>query len=185
MGSPRSLIALARKMLSLKAKRLDDSAVRRAISTAYYALFHLLTEAATGSFVSPAYPSAAAIRRTFNHQDMRVVSGMFSKGRMPKLFQESAPSPTIPDELKLVARVFVELQIERESADYDPTSPVALEQASLLIEKSEQAFAAWEKVRSTDEARLYLASFLLHKTWDQQPRGTTKPRPEPTEGSPT
>lgn len=184
MGSPQSLIALARKMLSLKAKRLDDSAVRRAISTAYYALFHLLTGEATGLFVSPAHASAAAIRRTFNHQDMRVVSGMFSKGRMPKLFQESVPSRGMADDLKLVARVFVELQIERESADYDPASPVLMEQASQLIEKTEQAFAAWEKVKSTDEARLYLACFLLHKTWDQQPRGT-KNRPDNTNGTST
>jgi hypothetical protein len=59
-----------------------------------------------------------------------------------------------------------------------------MEQASQLIEKTEQAFEAWEKVKNTDEARLYLACFLLHKTWDQQPRGA-KNRPDNTDGNPT
>jgi uncharacterized protein (UPF0332 family) len=184
MGSPQSLLALARKTLSLKAKRLEDSTARRAISTAYYALFHLLTEAATGLFVSTAHPLAGVIRRTFNHPEMRVVSGMFSKGKLPKLFQESAP-PVVSEELKFVAKTFVDLQLERESADYDPLHVVGLEQASQVVEKAEQAFATWTKVNTSDEARLYLACFLLHKTWNQDPRGVTQKRPETPEGNPT
>ncbi len=33
-----------------------------------------------------------------------------------------------------------------------------------------EAFEAWRRIRKTDDARLYLASFLLSKRWDEDPR---------------
>lgn len=183
MSEPRALLALARKLLTLKAKKFGTAPVRRAVSTAYYALFHLLTEAAAGLFVTPGSPHAAALRRTFDHQPMKVASGMVRNGYLPQLFGEKKAF-NLPAGLVAVASAFVDLQAERETADYDSARPVRPEKAAQLVATAEQAFTAWESVNGTDEARLYLASFLLYKTWDQQPRGATKPRPEAAEGNP-
>jgi uncharacterized protein (UPF0332 family) len=184
MSSPRGHLALARKLLSVRAKKFDDAALRRAVSTAYYALFHLLTEAAAGLYVPPSSAHAGAIRRTFNHDPMRAVSGMVSDGNLPRLFGKPG-SFALADDLRAVAKAFVDLQVERENADYEHSRPVRSEKAEMLVAQAERAFASWEKVKNTDEARLYLASFLLHKTWNQDPRGASPKRPDNTEGNPT
>ncbi len=182
MSEPRTLLGLARKLLNVRAKKFGDAAARRAVSTAYYALFHLLNEAATRLFVSAGSQHVGVLRRTFNHDPMRVASGMVSDGNLPKLFGKPG-SFNLASELKAVAEAFVDLQGERETADYDHSRPIRAEKAEELVALAEQAFAAWDKVKNSDEARLYLASFLLHKTWDQQPRGA-KSRPDTPEGSP-
>ncbi len=182
----KEMLAVAKKLLALKAKRHDEEVVRRAVSTAYYSLFHLLTEAATGLYVSPGSPATGVLRRTLNHEPMKAVSGMFSKGNYPKVFQDVAARMPVPEDLKTVAKAFVDLQIEREKADYEFGIKMERAAASLLIEKAEAAFEAWEKVKQTDEARLYLASFLLHKSaWNQDPRGAPAKRPDNTDGNPT
>lgn len=184
MSQPRAHLALARKLLGLRAKKFGDAPLRRAVSTAYYAVFHLLTEAASDLYVAAGSPFAGAIRRCHDHEPMKVVSGMFSMGKLPKLFFGSGGSP-ISEELKTVAKAFVELQIERHTADYDQPNPIPLAKAEMLVAQAERAFEAWEKVKNTDEARLFLASFLLHKTWNQDPRGTPPKRADNTDGNPT
>jgi uncharacterized protein (UPF0332 family) len=184
MSQPRALLALARKLLSLKAKKFEDAQVRRAVSTAYYALFQLLTDAATALIVTPGSPHAGVIRRTFNHEPMRVVSWAISDGKLPKLFGDPK-AYSLSDGLKTVAKAFVDLQGERETADYDHARPFRPEKAAELVTRAEEAFAAWETVKGTDEARLYLSSFLLQKTWNQDARGTPAKRPDNTDGNPT
>lgn len=181
----KEMLAVAQKLLALKGKRLEEEMVRRAVSTAYYALFHLLTEAATGLYVSPGSPAIGVLRRTLNHEPMKAVSGMFSKGHYPKVFQDVASRMPVPEDLKLVAKAFVDLQIEREKADYEFGTRVERAAATLLIERAEAAFKAWERVKNADEARLYLASILLQKTWNQDPRGAPQKRPDNTDGNPT
>ena len=182
----KEMLTVARKLLALKGKRLEEEVVRRAVSTTYYALFHLLTEAATGLYVSSGSPAIGVLRRTLNHEPMKAVSGMFSKGNYPKVFQDVASRMPVSEDLKLVAKAFVDLQIEREKADYEFGIKMERSAATLLIEKAEAAFAAWENVKNSDEARLYLAGFLLYKSaWNQDPRGTPAKRPDNTEGNPT
>lgn len=183
----KEMLAVARELLALKATHHEEEVVRRAVSTAYYSVFHLLTEAATGLYVSPGSPATGVLRRTLNHEPMKAVSGMFSKGNYPKVFQDVASKMPVSADLKVVAKAFVDLQIEREKADYEFGIKMERSEATLLIEKAEKAFEAWEKVKNTDEARLYLASFLLYKSaWNQDPRGTPTPPapPPPPAGSP-
>lgn len=179
MSQPRALLALARKLVSLKAKKLDDAPLRRAISTAYYSLFHLLSDAATELFVAADSPYAGVIRRCHDHKPMKDVSEMFARGNRPKLFQGLA-APAISEELKLVARAFVELQLERHTADYDRQGTTPPAKAMELVDLAERAFRAWETVKGSDEARIYVSSFLLYQsTWNKSPRGEPKPPDNP------
>src|SRR5438105_2170909 len=87
--------------------------LRRAVSAAYYALFHLLTTEAAQNCKHPSQRNRFA--RMFDHGRMKTCSSKVS----------SRPLPTDPAEiliatdLKLVADAFVTLQQARHTADYD------------------------------------------------------------------
>jgi hypothetical protein len=72
--------------------------------------------------------------------------------------------------LKIVANALVTLQQARHEADYDLNRTFRRQETLEFVQTARQAFAAWEKVRKTDDARLYLACFLLWKRWDEDPR---------------
>jgi hypothetical protein len=75
-----------------------------------------------------------------------------------------------PPELQNVADRFVKLQQARHEAEYDLLRPFSRQQALVHAELARDVFADWEKVKKTDDARLYLACFLLWKRWDEEPR---------------
>ena len=185
MSSPRGLLSLARKLLSLRAKRLEDAPPRRAVSTAYYALFHLLTEAAARLYVRDDSELSAVVRRTFNHESMDAASDLFARGQLPRAIIVPGRAAPIPADLKAVCQAFLDLKAARESADYVFAEEMTREEAVEFVDQAGQAFEAWESVKETDAARLFLASFLLYtKTvCDQSPRGTPKRRTGPTEGN--
>lgn len=36
------------------------------------------------------------------------------------------------------------------------------------MDQAKTAFETWEKIKDTDDARLYLACFLLYKQWNKE-----------------
>jgi predicted lipid-binding transport protein (Tim44 family) len=75
-----------------------------------------------------------------------------------------------PGDLKTVANAFVSLQQARHEADYDVSRTFRRQEVLAHVQSARQAFEAWGRVRKTDDARLYLACFLLWKRWDDEPR---------------
>jgi hypothetical protein len=113
--------------------RLDDSttvARRRAVSSAYYALFHgLIAEAVRRTFGDdPARDEDRyTVSRWYNHGEMRTVSQWvirLSRG-------ESVPNGVAvllgnpPPDLVELARAFIQLQEARHEADYDHTANIS------------------------------------------------------------
>jgi hypothetical protein len=72
--------------------------------------------------------------------------------------------------LKRVASSFLTLQEARHEADYDLSRNFRRQEALDLVEPVRQAFEAWSRVRRTDDARVYLACFLLLKRWEKDAR---------------
>jgi len=52
MSLPQDLLAQARLLATKEPRRSRDASFRRSVSTAYYALFHLLTDEASTPFHS-------------------------------------------------------------------------------------------------------------------------------------
>ena len=126
-----------------------ESCMRRAISTAYYAVFHLLTE----DFVShwPFDDQRARLARMFNHQKMR------DAGFLPK----DKNSPTSAETaLMKVKSAFVELQGNRHRADYDLAWSIAGTDVADAIRFAEEIFVKWRSIRHDDAARHYLLSMF-------------------------
>jgi hypothetical protein len=80
----------------------------RAISTAYYALFHRLIEATAARLLSDTNQQKALARR-FSHTEMKKVCQFVTKSPLPPHAAPFLTAPILPD-LAALATVFVKLQ---------------------------------------------------------------------------
>jgi hypothetical protein len=142
--------------------RPKQASLRRAISAAYYALFHLLVDEGSSLVARGNRLNAirALVSRAFAHSEMKAAASSFAGGTpRAAIARALGPSP-VPGELKLVAKSFVQLQEARHWADYDVSRPIYRQQALDLVEMARKAFAAWEDVKKQEAAKLFLVSLL-------------------------
>jgi hypothetical protein len=126
-----------------------SSCMRRAISTAYYAVFHLLIE----DFVEhwEFEDQRARLARMFNHQKMR--DAPFT----PR--DKKNPTP-VEIELVNIITAFGQLQKDRHRADYDLGWNIVETDVADAITLAEDTFAKWRSIRSEDVARHHLLSMF-------------------------
>lgn len=165
MSLPRDLLAQAEHLVTKEPRRPKQASLLRGVSTAYYSLFHMLTEASAGFLVSGNGPGRHdlrhALRRSYVHADMKSISNSFRNGAPPAVWQAAA-GPLSAD-LRQVAGTFVELQEARHEADYDHTRAWTKKEAEDLVRRVRLAFAAWDRVKGDRDASAYLVA-LLAKT---------------------
>jgi len=146
--------------------------LRRAVSAAYYALFHLLIYEASRVFVKDG-DTIGMIARSYGHGDMLKISQNFARGDLPKKLRpllatlNSAERKPIFDRLKSIAQTFVDLQEARHDADYNLRKSFTRNEAETFIELAERAFIDWQMIRNDDLSRIYLACFLINSAWDK------------------
>jgi uncharacterized protein (UPF0332 family) len=169
MSLHADLLDQAKQLAQLDPRRPKQANLRRAVSSAYYALFHLLAWEASALYAAER-GLAARINRTLNHAEMKKASLMIANDKLPKAVQPPGGGYTSPPDLKSVAGIFASLQQARHEADYDLSRAFRRQEALDFVESARQAFEAWERVRRTDDARVYLACFHLWKRWDEDPR---------------
>jgi len=136
-------------------KHPKQASLRRAVSTAYYALFHLLIDDAVGNWGIVRQRSILA--RTFDHGKMRSVCDDHVK----RFY--SAGSPAAGLQLMNVAQTFAELQQRRHTADYDNAFRWSQTYAIEQIDQASAAFGDWRAIRATDEAQDFLLTLFLPK----------------------
>lgn len=153
MTLPSDLLVQAKHLATREPKRPKQASLRRAVSTAYYALFHLLSDDAAALLVRGNPTLRRVARRALSHSDMMTISKSFGSG--------APPSPLVPlvakvsNDLKSVANTFVELQQSRHEADYDMTRSFSRLEALDAVDQASSAFQAWGRIRSSDEARIF------------------------------
>ena len=96
-----------------------EANLRRGVSTAYYALFHLIVgEAMIRIVADPTLRSRVA--RSFQHDKMQQVCQEYSRARLDNAGQLTMRSgAVIPVQLQDLGTAFVSLQNARHQADYD------------------------------------------------------------------
>ncbi len=154
----------------LTAPSVGDIDCRRAVSASYYAVFHLLSDA-VATQVSPLTPPGMSgrIQRLLEHRPMRNAMVPFSDSKKWNDFSASLGIPCVfsPD-LAVIAQAYAELQDARHIADYDVVDAkgtVGLLWASDCLDKAKLVFDAWNRVKPTDEARLFLATLIFGVKW--------------------
>jgi hypothetical protein len=167
------LLQLAREIANLRAAEEHQPSLRRALSTAYYALFHLLISDAVTSCSDPQL--RAALSRIFDHGSMRQASD--SKSGELKKFSEQRPSEdseyVVKYHLYNVAETFRQAQHNRNEADYNLVRKWEPTEVSLLIEGVADAFNSWNIIRGEQAARDYLISMLPSREKKQPGRRPT------------
>ncbi len=147
---PADLLNTARGLINLKQDNLEQTNLKRALSTAYYAMFHALCRNCADSFVRMKETCRSQCAwehayRAFNH---RRVKERCNKPEFDNSF---------PVGIQDFARKFVELQEKRHEADYKPSCTLNrygvfydIESAEIAIRKLEgatikdkRAFAVW------------------------------------------
>lgn len=165
MSLPKDLLAQAEHLVRRERRRPRQASLRRAVSTAYYALFHLLSEASARFLVSGSSAGREdlrrALRRSYVHADMKRVSHAFSNGSPPAAWQSACG--VVSADLRGVAKTFVELQEARHQADYDQAISWSRQEADDMVRRARRAFDAWERARKGQDASAYLVALLAHQ----------------------
>ncbi len=172
MAYADDLLKLAQQIASLPAEQSPQPALRRAVSTAYYALFHLLIAEAVANCNAPEF--RAALARLFDHGRMKGACAE-KVSKLDEFFKKQPPDGTertVKLHLYNVAQTFSEAQNNRNEADYNLRKEWQPGQVSLLIDGVSGAFESWRIVRDEPEARGFLISMLPGK----ERRQPDKPR---------
>ena len=104
---PPDLIEAARVLAESAPGDPMQARLRRAVSTAYYAVFHCLAATAADLFIGrQRTPAWHRVYRALEH------------GRARSACREAQTTPNYPEEIRYFAKRFVALQKARQQADY-------------------------------------------------------------------
>jgi hypothetical protein len=157
MAIAEDLLALADRLSHPARDEPEQASFRRAVSTAYYALFHLLVQEAVQSW-NGSTSARSGLERRFEHRTMKDVSNSILRGHWRGW---SRPSPAVPIALEAVAAAFVVLQDARHRADYDNSALWGYNDVHAVIADTHEAFDNWAKIRTHPAANEYLLSLLI------------------------
>jgi hypothetical protein len=158
MGLADDLLDLADRLAKPASTDPEQASLRRAVSTAYYALFHLLVSEVGQLWQGGSATSRQRVERALEHTGMKEVSQTFSHTQWTDW---SGQSVALPAELREVAKAFVALQQERHEADYNSGRIWAPFDAQSKVDQARLAFLRWRAVRTQRVAQDYLLSFLV------------------------
>jgi hypothetical protein len=116
--------------------------LRRAISTAYYGVFHAIATEAADDFVGRTQrdsPRYALVYRSIDHGRLRGVCEDVVKPTPPAKYAKYLPSAGLGSDLIAVATAVSELQERRHSADYDSLFRAKTSDAVLAVATARNA----------------------------------------------
>ena len=145
----------------------SEAARRRAISTAYYGLFHSFTEAGACLIAGPNASLQSHVARSYNHTLLRTVCDRLWRERLDAPWNRLFQAP-LSDEIKLVAAATVELQAARILADYDLAETITVSFAVECVRSARRAALAFAAIAVSDEARAFLIAILLSDRWGRR-----------------
>jgi len=175
---PQDLIAQATHLANLDKNKPRQANLRRAISTAYYALFHfLITESlevvATGSDQRVKHQ----LRRAFAHKDMKGVCKEYAvaTGHPPAQINKNLNKlfdTALQPQIKNIAKVFCELQEARHSADYDLNDKFHRTHVKTLITRVADAMNVdWPALAANPAAKrnrdVFLTDLAFRGRWER------------------
>jgi uncharacterized protein (UPF0332 family) len=160
--NPEHLFEQAEKLVELPASgRPRQVDIRRAISAAYYGLFHATVTFATDLHVGGtkrANSQYGLVYRSVSHQRLRELCERVCKSLPPK-YASYAPPGGFGSNIAVFATAVVELQQKRHKADYDPMVRITRSDAVAAIATARAALVRY--YASSDNDRTAFLSLLL------------------------
>lgn len=166
MSIPVDLLDQARTLAKSDPKKPKQANLRRSVSSAYYALFHFLSEEAAKGFIGASHQDKMRrdlARRAIAHARLKEVCGEFLKPTPRKLLQPYWTSSGIAGDrdLKVICEFLIELQELRHAADYDFSAPVTKFMALDACDKASDAMEAWKRLKQNKPETLTLFSMAI------------------------
>ena len=160
MAFAEDLLEQAGHLAHREPRRPRQASLRRAVSTAYYAVFHLLIREATNNWRRAEHRNT--LGRAFAHGQMKSASQK-KRRDLDVLRMTLAPGRErdVAGHLQLVADTFLALQQHRHIADYDNSKRWSRRETLELVEAAAAAFESWNQVRDEPVAQDYLVSLLV------------------------
>jgi uncharacterized protein (UPF0332 family) len=145
------VLTTARK-LSRSSYKPRQADLKRAVSTAYYALFHFLAgecaDLLVGTGTARRWPCWRHVHRGLDHG--------FAKSACGRVVNLNFPA-----EIVQFANAFISLQQQRHIADYDPTSRFERAEVVAIIDNADQAISDYKRALRSD--RIAFAVLVLLK----------------------
>lgn len=146
------LIVTARLLANIQARRPRQADLKRAVSTAYYALFHTLAKDCADRLIGTGVPS--------RHPAWRQVYRALDHGPAKKACEQVAKLG-FPPEIVHFSDTFKRMQEQRHTADYDPSTNDIRADVQLLITEADVAIRAFKTATRRD--RTAFAALVLLK----------------------
>ena len=154
MINPQELIDTCYKLVPSAATPTPSQAdMRRAISTAYYAVFHTL--AASNAELIAGQPLSNISSYAWERVYRRLDHGRAQNNLRAVLSQLSPNGENF-------ARAFIELQDQRQNADYNPNIQLVLSDAINIIRQAQTAIRDFAQL-SQEERRLLAAQSMFDR----------------------
>jgi uncharacterized protein (UPF0332 family) len=167
MSLHADLLRHARHLANLERHRPRQASLRRAVSAAYYSMFHLLVDESTRMMFGRGGGRRRfrdVLARGYSHQSMAATCRSFAGGNLPAAIEFVVAPMPIPNDLRQVADVFLQLQDARHEADYNRALPFYKAEVVNMLQDTADAFEAWQRIRNDEAARFFLMALPL---WEQ------------------
>lgn len=162
------LIAQARRLYKLDGRRPKQANLRRAVSSAYYAVFHYLIDQACRNAVGTQLaqqPFRNSLARGFDHGTMKDACSSFAGGTLPTSVRRALPIPfVVPREIQNISRTFGELQEQRHRADYDLSEKFFKRDVMTLVEQADVAIRQFQNSSMSVEKKYFLSCLTMWKS---------------------
>lgn len=153
MSFPEDLLQQAYDLAAKEPGEPKQASLRRAVSTAYYAVFHLLIDEAVGKWSVERRRSRLA--RTFDHDGM--------KRKCAEVVKRVTDGAPLSEELNTAAHNFVQLQELRHIADYDNSRQWSRTNVGVVLTLATDAFNAWSAIKAQGDAHDFLLQLMFPK----------------------
>ncbi len=161
------LLAQAVSLATIDTKKPKQANLRRAISSAYYAVFHLLVDEACRVQIGSQHnqaPFRQVLGRAFAHGVMKEACKSFGGGTLRKGVSKGLPVGfTVPAEIREFADTFVDLQDNRNLADDDLTERFKRSEVLALIAEVRKQIENFKNASPSNEKRFFLACLWAWK----------------------
>jgi hypothetical protein len=161
MAIQDDLLEQAGHLARREPRRPKQASLRRAVSAAYYALFHLLIDETTRNWKHVAQRSE--LGRSIDHgrlkkacEKRRALLNDRLKGNPPP-----CRDLDIVRHLHAVTDTVIKLQQDRHTADYDNSARWSRTGVQAKIDSAAAAFASWKDIRHERTAQEFLVTLLL------------------------
>jgi uncharacterized protein (UPF0332 family) len=160
--NPDHLFEQADKLITPQTGRPRQVDIRRAISAAYYAIFHAAITAAADQFVGMTNRDesrSGLLYRSVDHKWLRELCKEVQKSTPSSNFRPYTPPGGFGADIAAFAVAVVALQVKRHTADYDVTVRMNRSDAVLAIAEARAALGRFD--RASQQQRLAFLSLLL------------------------